>query len=202
MNKSKIIACLAASVVVVVMLAAYAQEHALPCAFNGKDLTGWKVPEDNIWWRVEDGLLKLRSGPELKGTTLWTEKEYTNFVMEFEFLFDKGTVDSGIYIRTSKEQIQLGISGSLKRDMTGSPYISGKGYPVEAEGVKELLKPDDWNEMTIVVKGKHYSVWLNGVPVMQYASHTAVEKGPIGIQLHGNKMMWMEYRNIRIAELS
>ena len=37
--------------------------------------------------------------------------------------------------------------------MTGSPYISGKGYPIEAEeekgkkGVKNLLKIDEWNKM-------------------------------------------------------
>ena len=37
--------------------------------------------------------------------------------------------------------------------MTGS-YISGKGYPVEAKGVKELLKLDDWNTMKICAEGK------------------------------------------------
>ena len=61
----------------------------------------------------------------------------------------KGTIDSGIFIRTEKQQIQIGESGSLKRDLTGSPYIPGKGYPVEAENVKELLKMDDWNTMKV-----------------------------------------------------
>ena len=44
--------------------------------FNGKDLTGWKVPENNIWWLVNDGILQVRSGPKKKGGILWTEKEY------------------------------------------------------------------------------------------------------------------------------
>ena len=130
-----------------------------------------------------------------------TEKKYKNFVVEFEFRFGEGTVDSGVFIRNGKDQIQIGISGSLKRDMTGSPYIPGKGYPVEAQGVKELLKLDDWNAMRIKAVGKAYTVWLNGQQVMTYESDSAVEKGPIGIQLHGNRDMAIDYRNIRAAEL-
>lgn len=170
--------------------------------FNGKDLSGWKVPEGNIWWSVADGALIVKSGPDRKGSTLWTQKKYGNFVMEFAFKMGAGTVDSGIYLRRDSEQIQIGISGSLKRDMTGSPYISGKGYPVEAEGVKELLKVDDWNSMTIVAKGQGYTVWLNGKQVMTYTSDSAIEQGPVGIQLHGNRDMQIEYRDIRLSELN
>ena len=192
---------LAALLVAAVGMAGEVEKRPLPAAFNGEDLSGWEVPEDNIWWKVEDGILNVESGPEQKGSTLWTKAEYGNFVMEFEFKMGKGTVDSGVYLRNSKEQIQIGISGSLKRDMTGSPYISGKGYPVEAEGVKELLDVDGWNAMTIVAKGDDYTVWLNGDFVMQYESESAIEKGPIGMQLHGHRDMSIQYRDIRIAEL-
>ena len=174
----------------------------LPSIFTGKDLSGWVVPKSSDSWRVKDGILKVKSGPEKKGSILWTEKDYRNFVMEFEFLMGEGTVDSGIFVRNSNEQIQIGISGSLKRDMTASPYIAGKGYPVEAKGVKDLLRLDEWNEMTIVVKGQTYSVWLNGAHVMTYESDSAVTKGPVGIQLHGNRDMSIDYRNIRLAELN
>lgn len=173
----------------------------IPSAFNGKDLTGWKVPQNNIWWKAKDGVLHVESGPKKKGSTLWTEKEYTDFVIECEFKMGEGTVDSGFFMRNDHDQIQIGISGSLKRDMTGSPYIPGKGYPVEAEGVKELLKKDDWNSMKIVAKGDVYTVWLNGKQVMTYKSDSAIEKGPIGIQLHGNRDMAIDYRKIRIGEL-
>ena len=179
-----------------------ARADGLPSVFNGKDLTGWKVPENNVWWKAEDGLLKVSSGPDQQGSTLWTEKAYANFVMEFEFKLGEGTVDSGVFVRNENEQIQIGISGSLKRDMTASPYIAHKGYPVEATGVKELLKLDDWNAMTIVAKGKNYTVWLNGQHVMTYDSDSAVEKGPIGIQLHGSRNMSIDYRNITLAELN
>ena len=179
----------------------WAVAQKLPPVFDGKSLSGWRVPDGNIWWSVEEGTLKVESGPERSGSVLWTEKKYVNFVMQLDFKFGKGTVDTGVFLRNEKEQIQIGISGSLKRDMTGSPYIAGKGYPVEAEGVSDLLKLNDWNGMTIVAIGKNYTVWLNGKQVMTYNSASAIEKGPIGLQLHGGNAMSVQFRNLRIAEL-
>ena len=176
-----------------------AQEKFEP-VFNGKDLSGWKAPEKNVWYLVQDGILQLRSSEDKKGSVLWTEKEYENFVMELEFKFISGTIDSGVHVK-SDDQIQIGISGSLKRDMTASPYIPGKGYPVEAEGVKELLKMDDWNQMRIEVRGTEYAVSLNGKKVMTYKSESGTAKGPIGLQLHGDRDMAIDYRNLKVEEL-
>ncbi len=169
--------------------------------FNGKNLKGWAVPENNVWWTVEDGVLKVKSDPEQTGSILWTKKEYEDFVVQADFKMGEGTVDSGIFIRAEDQQIQIGESGSLKRDMTASPYISGKGYPVEAERVKELLDMEGWNTLKVQAKGGEYTAWLNGEKVMTYTSDNATEKGPIGIQLHPNRDMSIEYRNIMAAEL-
>ena len=186
---------------ILLILQSTADDGELKSIFNGKDLTGWDVPDNNIWFTVKDGVLKLENGPQKKGQTLWTSDEYENFEMEFDFKMGKGTVDSGVYVRNSREQIQIGISGSLKRDMTGSPYISGKGYPVEAKGVKELLKLDEWNTMKICAEGKKYTVWLGGEKIMTYESDSAIQKGKIGIQLHGNRVMSIEYRNLKARSL-
>ncbi|MBT4624303.1 MAG: DUF1080 domain-containing protein, partial [Verrucomicrobia bacterium] len=87
--------------------------------FNGKDLSGWQVPDGNNeaeWYKAVEGVLKIQSGPQKKGSILWSKKKYRNFVMEFDFRFGEGIVDSGVHVRT-QDQIQIGISGSLKRDM-------------------------------------------------------------------------------------
>ena len=55
--------------------------------------------------------------------------------------------------------------------------------------------------MTIVAKANQYAVWLNGRLVMTYVSETAIKEGPVGIQLHGNRDMAIDYRNIRLADL-
>ena len=169
----------------------------------GDDLSGWKVPAGNDkanWYTVKDGVLVIQSGPKKKGSVLWTEKKFKDFIVELDFRFGEGTVDSGVHVR-NRDQIQIGISGSLKRDMTCSPYIPGKGYPVEAKNIKKLLKAKDWNTMRIRAVGKKYTVWLQGEEVMNYESSSAIEEGPIGIQLHGNRNMGIDYRNIKVAEL-
>ena len=143
-------------------------EPKLKPIFNGKDLTGWKAPKGNDaagWYKAVDGVLKVQSGPKKKGSILWTRKKYRNFVMEFDFRFGEGVVDSGVHVR-NQDQIQIGISGSLKRDMTCSPYIPGKGYPVEAKNIKKLLKAKEWNTMRIQAIGKEYTVWLQGEKVL------------------------------------
>lgn len=171
--------------------------------FNGKDLTGWKIPKGNEkvgWYQAKQGVLELRSGPKKKGSVLWTEKNYKDFEVDLEFRFVDGTIDSGIHLRNS-DQIQLGISGSLKRDMTCSPYIPGKGYPVEASDVAKLLKAKDWNKVKIRAIGPKYTTWLQGKEVMNYESISAKEEGPIGIQLHGNRNMKIDFRNLNIKEL-
>lgn len=171
--------------------------------FSGKDLAGWQVPKGNDeagWYSAVDGVLKIKNGPNKKGSILWSKKKFRNFVMEFDFRFGEGTVDSGVHVR-NQDQIQIGISGSLKRDMTCSPYIPGKGYPVEAKNIKKLLKPKGWNTMKIQAVGKQYTVWLQGEKVMTYKSDSAIEEGPVGIQLHGNRVMAINYRKIKLAEL-
>lgn len=193
--------CLAFLPSSVLLLATAAYADALPELFNGRDFTGWRVPAENIWFHAADGVLTATSGPEKKGAILWTKQEFGNFVLELEFKMGAGRVDSGIFIRKEQDQIQIGNSGSLNRDMTASPYISGHGYPVEAIGVHEILAPSDWNHLTIVAKGSNYQVWLNGRHVLAYDSETAIERGPLGLQLHPKRQMTIAYRNIRLAEL-
>lgn len=176
-------------------------EPKLKKIFNGKNLDGWVVPEGNIWWKAEKGILSAQSGPEKKGSILWTNKEYKDFIIQTDFKFGAGTVDSGIFIRTENEQIQIGESGSLKRDMTCSPYIPGKGYPVEAANIQKLLKMTDWNTIKVKAVGKEYTMWLNGEKVLTFESESALEKGPIGLQLHPGKDMHIDFKNILFAEL-
>lgn len=178
-----------------------AQKAKMKKIFNGKNLKGWVVPAPESCWTVSKGVLLVKSEPTKKGAILWTEKSYQNFVLQADFLMGEGTVDSGFFLRSENDQIQIGISGSLKRDMTGSPYIPKLRYPVEATGVKDLLKPKDWNSLQIKVIGNTYTAYLNGKQVMTYTSEGMPASGPIGIQLHPGNEMSISYRKILLAEL-
>jgi hypothetical protein len=178
-----------------------AQKGNMKSIFNGNNLEGWVIPENNIWWSAEDGILSVKSGPEKLGSILWTEKDYTDFIVQTEFKFGSGIIDSGIFLRAANTQIQIGISGSLKRDMTCSPYIPGKAYPVEAKGIPDLLKMDEWNTIKVKLVGNDITAWLNGKKVMKYTAESMAEKGPIGLQLHPKNEMAIDFRNIQVKAL-
>jgi hypothetical protein len=167
--------------------------------FNGKDLSGWKVPTPNPWWTAADGVLAGQSDEKLKGHVLQTEKAYRDFVFEGDFRFE-GDIDSGVLFRKPDLQVQIGVSRKLKKDMTGSIYARG-GYPGQAQGVDALLKAGDWNTMKLEARGSKFKVWLNGKPVLEYEDDKSPDAAPIGLQIHAGVKMKVEFRNLKVAEL-
>jgi hypothetical protein len=143
----------------------------------------------------------------MKGNYLETEKEYRDFVMEFDVRWKTETprgVDTGVDIRKPRIQLQLGVSGSLKVDMTGSFYVGRPGYPEagQAKDAKKLMKPEgQWNTIRLQAKGDTFTCWINGTKASEYTDPKFPGAATIGLQLHGNVKMQAEYRNIRLAEL-
>lgn len=64
--------------------------------FNGRDLTGWKVPEgDGGHWKVLDGVIDYDARSEAKGEKhLWSEKEYKDFTVRIDWRIKETT---GLY---------------------------------------------------------------------------------------------------------
>lgn len=171
--------------------------------FNGKDLTGWKVPPTNLFWKVVNGVLVGENDETLKGSMLYTEKSYQDFIFEADVRWD-GDIDSGYMVRRPELQMQIGISSSLKRDMTCSFYTGGtERYPVagQAKEVNKYLKPGQWNTIRLQAKGNTFTVWLNGHQVTEYTNDKYSGAAPIGLQIHPKVKMKVEFRNIRIKEL-
>jgi len=175
--------------------------------FNGKDLTGFKDAANNAFWRVENGVLIGENDAAKKGNMLWTEKEYGDFVLEFDVRW-KGTtprgVDTGVEMRKPNVQLQLGISGSLKVDMSGSFYVGKAGYPeaAQAKDAKKLMKPEgEWNTFRLEARGTTFTCWINGTKASQMIDPKFSGAAPLGLQIHPGVEMKCEYRNIRIAAL-
>jgi len=83
--------------------------------FNGKDLTGWKVPEgDNGHWKVVDGVIDYDACSEAKGNkSLFTDEEFEDYIFYFEWRFKR---TSGLYnMRT------ILPDGSYKTGEDGKP---------------------------------------------------------------------------------
>jgi Domain of Unknown Function (DUF1080) len=175
----------------------------LPSIFNGKDFTGWKVPEPNPFWKVIDGVIVGENDEAKQGSLLWTEKEYGDFVLECEARWH-GEIDSGLMLRKPELQLQMGVSRSLKRDLTGSFYTGGtEKYPEagQAKNLEKHFKPGDWNHYRLEAKGDTFTVWLNGVQVVKYTNAKYAGAGPIGLQIHPGLAMKVEFRNLRAKAL-
>jgi len=173
----------------------------LPSIFNGKDLTGWKVPPDNKWWKVVDGVLVGENDEAKKGSMLYSDKSYGDVVVELECRWS-GEIDSGIMLRKPEIQCQIGTSRSLKKDMTCSFYAH-RGYPeaARAKGVDKLLKEGDWNLIRFQAVGSKFTAWLNGEKVLEYEDPAFPGPAPIGLQIHPGLKMKVEFRNIKAKAL-
>lgn len=192
----------------VVSFGCLAADPQLAPLFNGKDLTNFKAEGSAAFWRVENGVLIGENDAAKKGNYLWTEKAYGDFVIEFDVRWKSTTergVDTGIEMRKPNIQLQLGISGSLKVDMTGSFYTGGKpAYPEagQAKEAKKLMKPEaEWNTFRIQAKGDTFTCWINGQKASEYTDPKFAGAAPLGFQIHPGVVMKCEYRNIRIAPL-
>jgi Domain of Unknown Function (DUF1080) len=69
-------------------VASATQDPGFTSLFNGKDLTGWKVPAgDNGHWKVVDGVIDYDAESEAPANdkSLWSEREFANFVLRVDW---------------------------------------------------------------------------------------------------------------------
>jgi len=196
-----------AQIAVILSLAAVlscrAGEPKFQPLFNGKDLTNFKAADAKPFWRVEDGVLIGENDAAKKGSYLFTEKEYGDFIIEFDVRW-KGVpprgVDTGVEMRKPKIQLQLGVSGSLKVDMSGSFYVGNYPEAGQAKEAKTLMKPEgEWNTFRIQAKGDTFTCWINGKKASEYTDAKFSGAAPLGLQIHSGVEMKCEYRNVKIA---
>jgi hypothetical protein len=82
--------------------------------FNGKDLTGWRIPVgDGGHWKVVDGVIDYDAGSQAaKDKNLWTEKSFRNFQLKIDW-----RIKATPYI--SKNMKIVMPDGRNKRDAEG-----------------------------------------------------------------------------------
>ena len=195
-----LIACIAAIALAAIGRSETPPTASLPSIFNGQDLSGWQAPSEPAYWSVVDGAIVGQSDDRKQGSMLFTEQPYGDVIVEAEVRFT-GEIDSGIMVRKPELQVQIGVSRSLKRDMTCSFYTGH--YPEEARAVRaaDLLREGDWNRIRVEARGDTFTVWLNGEQVSQYTESRYDAPAPIGLQIHRGLPMKVEFRTIRALAL-
>jgi len=184
--------------------------------FDGKTLNGWTlVGKKGPGYLVENGVLVC---PAEGGGNLFTEKEYANFVLRFEFRTEPGG-NNGVGIRAPLEgnaayagmEIQiLDNEAPPYRDLRPAQY-HGSIYDVVPARRGFLKKAGEWNQEEIRAEGQNIRVTLNGTVILDanleaikepqvFEKHPGLARstGHIGFLGHGSRV---EFRNIRIKEL-
>jgi hypothetical protein len=175
--------------------------------FNGKDLTGW----DGLmqYWSVKDGAI-VGSAPEgLKfNTFLCSKRPYRNFELKFQVRLQGGTANSGVQIRSAVFDLQrfavLGPQCDMGQIYWGSLYgehFGGMMKQAPPETVKQVLKPDDFNDYSIRCVGNRVTIKLNGETTVDDEFKQMPDIGLIAFQLHAGKPMEVTFRKIEFTEL-
>jgi len=140
--------------------------------FNGKDFEGWggKGKTEQSGYLVKDGV--VTSTPQCRN--LVTDKEYSNYVFEFEFKLTPGANNGlGIHYTGQGDPAYFGMELQIL-DNTHPKYAGLKDYQFHGglytlvAAKKGHLKPvGEWNKEVVTVNGPHVKVELNGVVIME-----------------------------------
>ncbi len=156
------------------------KEEGFTSLFNGKDLSGWIG--DTKGYLVEGGAIVC--GPS--GTNLYTEKEYGDFVLRFDFKLEAGS-NNGIGIRTPPEgdaayvgmEIQV-LDDGAKQYADLKPYqYHGSVYGVVAAKRGHQKPVGEWNTEEIAIKGSKITVTLNGTVIVDADLKEASKDGTL-----------------------
>lgn len=203
-------------VVLLLMVGAISVQAEFVPMFNGKDFTGWGAPgktEKNGY--VVEGEMIVTAPP---CSNLVTDKEYEDYIMEFEFQLTPGANNGlGIHYPGSGDAAYKGMELQIL-DGENEKY-GGKLKDYQHHGSLYTLAPalrghmkpiGEWNQQRVTVRGPRVSVELNGVCILDanldelnktHPNHEGAKrrKGKICFAGHGDVI---RLKNLRIAELS
>ncbi|MGE0131532.1 MAG: DUF1080 domain-containing protein [Blastocatellales bacterium] len=200
--------------------------------FDGKTLKGWDG--DPAAWRVENETIIGESTPAspLKANTflIWRGGQPKDFELKLEYRIN--STNSGVQYR-SVELPEVGkwvLKGyqadiDFQNTYTGQLYEErGRGFLAlrgqmtqlqpgkkkiianleSSDGLKALIKTNDWNQVHIIARGNVLTHVFNGRLMAQAIDDDLAARamgGLIGFQMHVGPPMKLELRNIWLKNL-
>ena len=181
--------------------------------FDGETLDGWTVHSGTATYRVEDGAIVGQAVKESPNTFLCTQREFSDFILEFEVFLDDPELNSGVQFRSQiaeQEQVfwfrnqqgeyqphtipadrvygyQVEIA-SEEGGASGGVYDEARRammpfWPDKGSPQSKAFKNGQWNSYRIECKGDSIKTIVNGVVITDFRDALSL-KGIIGLQVH------------------
>ena len=183
--------------------------------FNGKDLIGWIQLNGEAEFRVENREIIGISKADTPNSFICTEKDYDDFILEFEMKVDTA-LNSGVQIRSHSlpefkdgrvHGYQIEIDPS-KRGWSAGIYDEARTgwlYPVTPYNPDAVpaFKNHEWNHYRVEAIGDNIKTWLNGIPVADLLVDFD-DSGFIALQVHSinaKRDPWKEGTTVRWRKL-
>ncbi len=195
--------------------------------FDGSTLEGWVQRGGEAKYSVVDGAIVGETVPRTPNSFLCTERDYGDFILEYEFKVDE-ELNSGVQIRSQSRpdyrngqvhgyQIEIDPDqdprkhGGVERPRlwTGGIYEEGRrGWLndlFDNDAARAAFKPGEWNHIKVHAVGDWIRTWLNGVPAADLRD-SMTQTGFIALQVHGVGNQaggpWhVRWRNLKIKDL-
>jgi len=206
---------------------AAAVEEGFQPIFNGKDLSGWEGEPG--YWSVEDGAITGQTTPQkpLNHPTYmyWRGAKPHNFELRATYRFQGTFGNSGVNFRSQElphwdirgyqadMEVGTGCSGTLY-ECNGREVMTVRGQLLvigedgrrkvttlaPAAELQKLIKPNGWNECTIIARGPAITIKINGAVMSDVVDRQGAWDGLISLQLHPGPPMKVQFKNIRIKD--
>ncbi len=193
-----------------------AQEAGFTSLFNGTNLDGWRLMgKRGTGYVVKDGCIVC---PADGGGNLYTEKEYSDFVLRFEFKLTAGG-NNGIGIRAPFEggasslgmEIQVLDDGDAQYANLKPAQYHGSVYGIIPAKRGSLKPVGEWNQEEISAIGRQIKVTVNGQVIVDGNLNSVTDpevlrahpgmlraRGHVGFLGHNSHV---EFRDFRLKEM-
>lgn len=183
--------------------------------FDGQTFAGWNGDTDRTW-RIEDGAIVAGDPSQAapRNEFLATDREFEDFELRYEYRIE-GTVkpNAGVQFRSRRipdhhevigyqADIGPGITGALYDESRRKTFLVTPPDTVQAEALARGR--DGWHAGVVRCEGPRVRISVNGVETVDYteADPTVSRRGMIALQIHGQMVGTIRYRNLSITELS
>lgn len=190
----------------------YGQENWINL-FDGETLNGWTIHSGSATYLVEDGAIVGQAVKGSPNTFLCTQREFSDFILEFEVFLDDPELNSGVQFRSQIAEQELvfwfrnqqgeyqphkipadrvyGYQVEIASEdggASGGVYDEARRamtpfWPENGSPQSKAFKNKQWNSYRIECKGDSIKTSINGVVITDFRDALSL-KGIIGLQVH------------------